>query len=243
MRTSNPALQDDTFYRSRVIGVETMTVPGVIMKTTLSLLLLLLTAGYTWMQVSQNPASATPWMMGGLITGFIIAMATVFKKEWSPVTAPLYALAEGLFIGGASAILEQAYPGIAFQAVSLTFGTLFAMLLAYRSGLIPVTEKFKLGIVAATGGIAIVYLIALVLSFFGINLAFVYSGGTFGILFSLFVVTIAALNLVLDFDSIEQGAKMGAPKYMEWYSSFALMVTLVWLYIEFLRLLAKMRER
>ena len=170
-------------------------------------------------------------------------MVTIFKQEWAPVTAPLYAFCEGFFLGGISSVFEASFPGIAIQATSLTLGTLVAMLAAYSSGYVRATEGFKLGVIAATGGIALVYFAAIILSFFGVSLSFVYGGGAFGIGFSLFVVVIAALNLVLDFDLIENGVRRGAPKYMEWYCSFALMVTLIWLYIEFLRLLAKARSR
>lgn len=244
MRSANPTLPDDLYYGSRVYGGERMTVQGVIFKTLISLLLVMLTAGYTWLKFSEtgNPAAVTPWMIGGAIVGFVLSLATVFKKEWALITAPLYALAEGLFIGGISAIFEQSYSGIVFQAACLTFGTLFAMLMAYQSGLIRVTETFKMIIVAATGGIALVYLIGIVLSFFGIGMQFIFGSGPFGILFSVFVVGVAAFNLVMDFDFIEKGSAMGAPKYMEWYGSFALMVTLIWLYIEFLRLLSKLRD-
>jgi uncharacterized YccA/Bax inhibitor family protein len=182
-------------------------------------------------------------MLGGLIGGFICAMVTVFKKEWSPVTAPIYALLEGLALGGLSAVLDLRYPGIAIQAVSLTFGTLFVLLLAYRSGLIQVTQKFRLGIVAATGGIMVFYLLEMVLGFFGIQFTSINGSGPIGIGFSLIVVAVAALNLVLDFDFIERGVNYGAPKYMEWYGAFGIMVTLVWLYLEILRLLSKLRSR
>lgn len=247
MRSSNPTLQPETFKRTGVAAQgEEMTIQGVINKTGLLLLCVLATAGWTWMQFFQsggNPASVQVWMWVGLLGGLGLAFATVFKKEWAPVTAPLYALAEGLFIGGISSIFEANYPGIVIQATSLTFGTLLAMLVAYRSGMVKATEGFKLGVVAATGGIAIVYFISIILSFFGVNLSFIYGNGALGIGFSLFVVVIAALNLVLDFDLIEKGAEYRLPKFMEWYCSFALMVTLIWLYIEFLRLLSKARSR
>jgi uncharacterized YccA/Bax inhibitor family protein len=210
------------------------------------MLLALITAGWTWMRFYQSgsdPASVTGWMMLGVFGGFAIALVTVFKKEWAPATAPIYALAEGFFIGGISSMFEAKYPGIVIQATALTFGTMAAMLAAYRSGFVQVTDNFRLGVVAATGGIALVYLTAIILSFFGIPVSFVYEGGFFGIAFSLFVVVIAALNLVLDFDLVEQGARRSLPKYMEWYCGFALMVTLIWLYVEFLRLLSKVRSR
>jgi uncharacterized YccA/Bax inhibitor family protein len=188
-------------------------------------------------------ADVAPLMFGGLIGGFIVAMVTVFKKEWSPVTAPIYALLEGLVLGGISAFMDLRYPGIAIQAVGLTFGTLFALLLAYRSGLIPVTQKLRMGIVAATGGIMVFYLLQMLLGFFGIQFSSINGNGFIGIGFSLIVVAVAALNLVLDFDFIERGVQYGAPKYMEWYGAFGIIVTLVWLYLEILRLLSKLRSR
>nr|MDP9323819.1 Bax inhibitor-1/YccA family protein [Acidobacteriota bacterium] len=178
-----------------------------------------------------------------VIAGFIVAMVTVFKQSWAPYTTPVYAAVEGVALGGISVVFEARYPGIVSQAVFLTFGTLGALLLAYRSGLIKATENFKLGVVAATGGIALLYLLSFILGFFGVNVPLIHSSGTFGILFSMFVVVIAALNLVLDFDFIEKGAERGAPKYMEWYGAFGLLVTLVWLYLEILRLLAKLQDR
>ena len=184
-----------------------------------------------------------PLVLGGALVGFVLAMVTAFKKTWAPVTAPLYALAEGVFVGALSAIFEMRYPGIVMQAVGLTFGTMAAMLLAYRSGLIRATDKFKLGVVAATGGIPLVYLASFVMGFFGHSFGFITGSSTIGILFSLAVVVIAALNLILDFDMIEQGVGAGAPKYMEWYGAFALVVTLVWLYLEMLRLLSKLQSR
>jgi uncharacterized YccA/Bax inhibitor family protein len=165
------------------------------------------------------------------------------KKTWAPVTTPLYAAFEGVALGGISVIFESQYPGIVSQAVFLTFGTLAALLFAYRSGLVKATENFKLGIVAATGGIALVYLLSFILGFFGMSVPLIHSSGTWGILFSMFVVVIAALNLVLDFDFIETGVERGSPKYMEWYAAFGLLVTLVWLYLEILRLLAKLNSR
>jgi uncharacterized YccA/Bax inhibitor family protein len=247
MRTANPALSDNTFSQFGYIqSSEAMTMQGTVVKTGVLLFLALLTAGWTWIQFYKsggNIAVVTPWLWVGMIGGFILAMVTVFKPVWCTVTAPLYALLEGFFIGGISAMMEASFPGIVIQATLLTFGTLFAMLAAYRSGLLRATENFKLGVIAATGGIALVYLTTFILSFFHINVPFIYGSGWAGIGFSLFVVVIAALNFVLDFDFIENGEKQGAPKYMEWYGAFALMVTLVWLYIEILRLLSKIRSR
>ena len=184
-----------------------------------------------------------PYTIAGAIGGFIVALVTVFKKTWSPITAPIYAVLEGLMLGGLSAIFEMQFKGIVVQAVGLTFGTLFCMLMAYKSGLIQATENFKLGVAAATGAICLLYFITMILGFFGVHMPYIHESGIVGIGFSLFVVVIAALNLVLDFDFIESGAASGAPKYMEWYGAFGLLVTLVWLYIEILRLLSKLRSR
>jgi len=243
MRTGNPALNAKTFERFGPIAAgEGMTIEGTVNRAAFLLLILMATATWTWTQTfAGTPVQGYLW--GGLLGGFAVALVTIFKPAWAPVTSPIYAALEGLALGAISAIFEARYPGIVIQAVALTFGTLVALLLAYRSGLIPVTENFKLGIVAATGGIAVFYLVAMGLSFFGIRIPFLHEGSWLGIGFSLFVVVIAALNLVLDFDFIEKGAEHGAPKYMEWYGAFGLMVTLIWLYLEILRLLSKLRSR
>lgn len=248
MTSSNPALPADTFSSLRYTADRSgaMTIQGTVIKTALLLFLALLSAGWIWMkfyQANANPSAIYAAILVGAIGGFIMALVTAFKKEWASITAPIYALLEGLFIGGVSATLEASFPGIVIQAAGLTFGTLFAMLAVYQSGLIKVTEGFKMGVFAATGGIAVVYLASFVLSFFGVQASFLYSNSWLSIGISLFVVVIAALNFVLDFDFIEQGVRMNVPRYMEWYGAFALMVTLVWLYIEFLRLLAKLRQR
>ena len=251
MRSGNPALKESTFLDlasgSVVRGASSaMTLNGTVNKTGVLLLLAVLTAAFAWSQIEftpEGPVGALPYVLGGALGGLVFALATVFKKEWAPVTAPLYAIVEGFFLGAISAMYNHLYQGIVLQAVLLTAGTLFALLFAYRSGLIKATENFKLGVVAATGGIALVYLATIVLGFFHINIPMIHESGIVGIGFSLFVVVIAALNLVLDFDFIESGVEQGAPKYMEWYGAFGLMVTLVWLYVEFLRLLAKLQSR
>lgn len=245
MQTGNPVLTGDVFPRNRSFASsDVMTINGTVVKTLILLLCVIATAAYTWSLYIKtgDPTSVTGWLVFGAVAGFIIALVTAFKKTWAPVTAPLYALAQGLFLGGISALFNVQYPGIAVQAIGLTFGTLAVMLFLYESGIIRATEKFKLGVFAATGAIFLIYLVSLILSFFGIQVGFIYESGIVGIGFSLFVVTIAALNLVIDFDVIEQGAATGAPKYMEWYGAFALMVTLIWLYLEILRLLSKMRS-
>ena len=247
MRSSNPALGNKSFE-----GVErpasladAMTLNGTVNKTGFLLLLTVITAGWAWnkFNTAESPAEYIPYVIGAALGGFVVALVTVFKKEWSPVLAPAYALLEGVVVGLVSAISEARFQGIVFQAVFLTFGTLFALLLAYRSGVIRATENFKLGVVAATGGIALIYLAGFVLGFFNVRIPYIHESGLIGIGFSLFVVVIAALNLVLDFDFIEQGVQHGAPKYMEWYGGFALLVTLIWLYLEILRLLSKLRSR
>ena len=214
-----------------------MTLDGTVNKTAISVLLLIISAYYTYLNQS------TAWVMIGGIGGFITALITVFKKEWSPYTVPVYAILEGLALGGISFVFNSMYDGIVSQAIQLTIGIFCALLFAYKTKIISPTENFKLGIFAATGGIGIVYFISFIMSFFGSGIGIISSNNTMGILFSGAVVVIAALNLVLDFDFIEEGAEMGAPKYMEWYGAFGLLVTLIWLYLEILRLLAKLSSR
>ena len=239
-RSGNPALTKKTFE-----GLEsdssnaTMTLDGTVNKTSLSLLILLFCAYYTYS--SQN----TSFIFLGFIGGFITALVTIFKKKLSPYTVPLYAVFQGLALGGISAIYNNMYTGIVQQAIFLTFGIFAALLFAYKTKIIEPTENFKLGVFAATGGIALVYIVSFIMSFFGSGLSVMnpQNASLMSIGFSIFVVLIAALNLVLDFDFIEQGVENSAPKYMEWYASFGLMVTLIWLYLEILRLLAKMQSR
>jgi uncharacterized YccA/Bax inhibitor family protein len=242
MRSANPALNSKTFTGLPQIGTEPMTLQGTVNKTVVLLICLFATAAWTWSRATAGEQTGA-WILVGAIGGFVTALVTVFKKQWAPVTAPIYALLEGLFIGALSAMLELQFPGIAMQAAALTFGTLFCLLLAYSSGLIRVSENFKLGVTAATGGIMLVYLASMILGFFGHTIPYIHGSGAIGIGFSLLVVGIAAMNLVLDFDFIESAASRGAPKYMEWYGAFGLMVTLIWLYIEMLRLLSKLRSR
>lgn len=259
MRNGNPALSEDTFEKLSDNGTfapppgtpahaqEVMTVEGTVNKTMILLLLAVISASVTWSMVLKpgGIGMAIPLMLGGMFTAFIVAMVTIFKPNISPYTAPVYALLEGLALGGISAVVNSQYPGIATQAVGLTFGTLAVMLLAYRTGLIQVTDKFRMGVVAATGGIAVFYLISMVMRMMGVGASFLAYDATspLAIGISLVVVVVAALNLVLDFDMIERGTKYRAPKFMEWYSAFSLMLTLVWLYLELLRLLARLSRR
>ncbi|MBK5254623.1 MAG: Bax inhibitor-1/YccA family protein [Vicinamibacteria bacterium] len=242
LRSGNPTLKADTFSLPRARSEEAMTVSGTVNKTGLSILILLVTASLAWNHVF-GVATIQPILWGSMIAGLIVALVTVFKPAWAPVTTPAYAAIEGLFLGTLSSLFELRYPGIVINAVSLTFAVLAVLLMAYSSGWIRPSENFKLGIAAATGGIFLVYVVSMGLSFFGKSVPLIHESGLVGIGFSLFVVTIAALNLVLDFDFIETGVEKGAPKYMEWYGAFGLLVTLVWLYLEILRLLAKLQDR
>jgi len=244
IRSNNPVLKEKAFTGQAITG-EAMTIQGTVNKTGLLLLFVVAAAAWTWgLSHSETPEAAFPWMIGGALGGLVVALITIFKKTWSPITAPIYAALEGLVLGGISAILERSYPGIAIQAVSLTFAVMFVMLLAYKFQIIRATRGFKLGVIAATGGIMLVYLVNMAMSFFfHTSMSFLYSATPLGIGISLFIVIIAALNLILDFDMIESAAAMGAPKYMEWYGAFGLMVTLIWLYMEILRLLSKVRRR
>jgi uncharacterized YccA/Bax inhibitor family protein len=243
-KTSNPALNEKTFEGRVAVAGEAMTLQGTVNKTGVLLLCVVITSAWTWgIAHSQAPEASLPWMMGGVVGGLVFALATIFKKEWSPITAPVYALCEGLVLGGISALLERSYPGIAIQAMGLTFGVTAVMLMLYRTGVLRATPKFTVGVVAATGGIFVVYMVDLVLGMFGRHVPLLNSSGPLGIGVSAVIVIIAALNLILDFDFVETGVHARAPKYMEWYGAFGIMVTLVWMYMEILRLLGKMRQR
>lgn len=240
LRSGNPALssksfQNITFSKSD----DVMTINGTVNKIAISLSILLICAYYTFI-------NANPLFIGvGFIGGFIVALITIFKKEWSPTTVPIYAALEGLALGGISSQFESMYEGIVSQAILLTLGILFTLLFAYKSKIIAATENFKLGVFAATGGIFIVYFVSFIMSLFGSGLPIMnpLNSSLFSIGFSLFVVVIASLNLVLDFDFIEEASEKNVPKYMEWYGAFGLLVTLIWLYLEILRLLAKLQSR
>ena len=246
-KSGNPTLSEKAFQGSIATNYsETMTLRGTLNKFGFMLLMLMGSAYYSWKEFNAG-GNVQPLIWTGLIAGLILALVITFKKEWSPYLAPAYALAEGLFLGAISAMYNMAFaeqaPNIIMNAVGLTFGTAIAMYLLYSFKIIKATEKFKSIIFTATAGIAIFYLIAMVLGFFGVHMAFLHEGSLMGIGFSLVVVAIAALNLILDFDMIEQGTAAGAPKFMEWYGAFGLMVTIVWLYLEILRLLSKLSDR
>lgn len=242
MNSGNPALRGTVFTGTRDT-TQPMTLRGTVNRTAMLLTIVLIGAGWVWnLYFSTGSASSImPYLIGGTVGGLVLAVVTIYKKQLAAVTSPVYALLEGFAIGAVSALYEARHPGIAVQAVALTMGTMACMLVAYRFGLIRATEKFKLGIVAATGGVALLYLIDLALMFFGHPMSMIHEGGVIGIGFSLVVVAIAALNLIIDFDMVEQGVAARSAKYMEWYCAFALVVTLVWLYLEILRLLSKRR--
>jgi len=238
LRSGNPVLSKKTFDNTFSVS-EKMTIEGTVNKTGVSLLILVGTGYLTF--DTLNPIL----LVGCGIGGFIFALVTIFKKEWAPITVPIYAALQGAMLGGISYMYNYLYDGIVTNAILLTVGILVSLLIAYRSGYIKATENFKLGIFAATGGIAIVYLVNFIMGFFGsgIGVMNINNASPLSIGFSIVVVIIAALNLVLDFDFIEEGAEKGAPKYMEWYGAFGLLVTLIWLYLEILRLLAKLNSR
>jgi uncharacterized YccA/Bax inhibitor family protein len=243
MATANPAMNEAVYRRAgrAFADARVMTIQGTVVKTAILLLILMAVAVYTWSQAIAGSPLVYGSLMVGSIGGFVVALLTIFFPKAAPFTAPIYAALEGLVLGAISAVFERMYPGIAIKAVGLSIGVLAIMLFVYGTGIIRVTEKLKIGIVAATGAICLVYLVDIVASFFGTRLPFIHESGLVGIGFSLFVVVIAALNLVLDFDFIERGVNMQAPKYMEWYGGFSLLVTLVWMYLEILRLLAKVQ--
>ena len=250
-KSGNPTLTEKMFDKSLEMDASlqgSMTVRGTINKFGFMMLMLIAGAAYNWHLYEELRQDTMQTLMYvGIFGGLATAIAISFKPNWSPFLAPLYALLEGLFIGGISVIMNAAfaktYPGLVMQAVGLTFGVAISMFVLYNFRIIKATERFKSVMFTATLGIGIFYLLTLVLGFFGVNVSFMHDSSLLSIGISLFVVGIAALNLILDFDMIEQGAERGAPKFMEWFGAFGLMVTIVWLYIEMLRLLSKLAGR
>jgi uncharacterized YccA/Bax inhibitor family protein len=244
MRTTNPTLNDSTFREwVRTAANTDVTLDGTVNKCLALVGLAILSATYTWNVSHMNERAGVAWIAVGAIGGLIVAVTTVFRKHWSQYTAPAYAVLEGLALGALSSRFDVQYPGIVVQCVGLTFGTLLVLLLAYKSRVIEPSENFRLGVVAATGAIALMYMMKLILALWGVTLGEWGQSGWVGIGLSGFIVVIAALNLVLDFDFIESGVAQGGAKYMEWYAAFGLLVTLGWLYVEILRLLAKLANR
>lgn len=246
-KSGNPALGENTFARLAPVAdsASAMTLQGTVNRIAFLLIVVFAGAIFTWWRfnVTQDFASVAFYFWGGLVGAFVIAIVLAFKKPWAPYLAWAYAALEGLSLGGLSALLDASYPGIAFQALLLTFGILGVLLLVYTLHIIRPTENFKLIVASATGGIAVYYLVSIGLSLFGIRAPLINDNSWLGIGFTLVVVVIAALNLVVDFDFIEQGVEQGAPAYMEWYAAFGILVTLIWLYVELLRLLTKLRSR
>ena len=242
MTSSNPVLKDTTFQNVRELSGARMTAEGAVMKTVALLFLVICAGAYTWSQVTRGE-NVGPWMVAGFVGGLISCLATVFKPRWSPISAPIYALCQGLAMGGLSAFFEIKYPGIVLNAIGLTLGVLLIMLASYRLGWLRATPAFTRGVVCATAAIALFYLVTMVSRLFGMQTPMLHDGGLLSIGISLVVVCVAALNLILDFSVIEEGAAQGAPIYMEWYAAFGLVVTLLWLYVEILRLLSKLQKR
>lgn len=254
MRSSNPALNDRVFAAYKVSTATLdrpqveeawrtrMTLDGVVLRSA-TLLAIVLATGWIGWRAAERAGGLPGWVMLALLGGLGVAIFTIFKPDVARYTAPVYAALEGFLLGAVSAIYAAAYEGIVLQAVMLTAGVFGLMLFLHGSGIIRVTDKFRLGVVAATGAVFLVYMVSFVMRLFGADMPMIHEASTFGILFSLAVVGIAALNLVLDFDFIRQGTEAGLPKHLEWYAAFSLLVTLVWLYLELLRLLAKLRER
>ncbi len=238
LASGNPALKAMERTIHADIDQPVMTVQGTVNKILILMGCLLLTATYAWSQAKSPNIQII--MFGGLIGGLIFSLITIFKPNAAPFTAPIYAMCQGLFLGALSAVVQNAVgPNvpIVMQAAGLTFATLVAMGIAYKTGVIKVTAKFRAGVVAATGAVFLVYFVTMILRLFGVDVPFIHQGGAIGIGISLVVIVIAALNLTLDFDFIERGAENNLPKNYEWYGAFGLMVTLVWLYLEILRLL------
>jgi uncharacterized YccA/Bax inhibitor family protein len=243
MATANPAMNEAVYQRAgrAYAGTAVMTLEGTVLKTAGLLLVLIAAAGYTWSQAAAGSPLTYGLLMVGSIGGFVTALLTIFVPKASPFSAPIYAGLEGLVLGAVSASFNAKYHSIAFQAVGVSVGVLAMMLFVYGTGLIRVTDKFRIGLVSATGAICLVYVADMLLSLFGIRIPYIHESGLVGIGFSVVVVIIAALNLVLDFDFISRGVQLQAPKYMEWYGGFSLLVTLVWMYLEILRLLSKLQ--
>lgn len=257
---ANPALNERTFAPERLRTIdpgrleggvvdeawrERMTLDGVVVRS-LTLFPILLVTGYlAWQSVDRGDGTvAFPgWLLIAVLGGLGVAILTIFKPKLSPITAPIYAAIEGLVLGAISAVYENAYDGIVLQAVMLTAGVFLLMLTLFSKRIVTVDDKFRRGVMMATGAVFLVYMITLVLNLFGASVPYIHDSGPVGILFSLVVVGIASANLLLDFDLIEKGIQAGAPKWMEWYAAFGLLVTLVWLYLELLRLLSKLRDR
>lgn len=239
MEISNPLLKREGAFSTAWTSGESMTLQGVVNKSGILLLLCLASGAFAWTHPELRGALLITGMLGGLIA----CLVGTFKPATSPIAAPAYAILEGLALGAISQVIEHRYPGIVLNAMLLTFGVLGVMLAAYTTRTIVVTERLMKGVFAATAAVFLVYLIDMLLGFFGHRVPFIHESGPLGIGISLVIVGIAAFNLLLDFAVIEDNVRSGAPRFMEWYCGMALLVTLVWLYLELLRLLSKLRGR
>lgn len=243
MARSNPALKDSVFRAALAdSSSERMTISGTVFKAMVLIALTAFSAAWVWQATIKNPAIVGPAVLVGALGGLAVSFIAIFRPRTSPFVAPLYAVLEGLALGAISAMYEVRYHGLPVMAVGLTLMVALGMLLAYQTGLLRATDTFRRVVISATAGIMLFYLLSIGLRFFGVQMPLINDAGPLGIGLSVVFTAVAALNLVLDFDLIERGAKQGAPKYMEWYGGFALLVTLVWLYLEILRLLGKMRR-
>lgn len=245
MRTGNPTLQENTFTKVATYKEQSrMTLGGTVNKSFILLFLVIVSAYFSWIYLPTVSTSASSVILtGSIVLGFIVSLICVFNPRQAFILGPIYAVLEGVFLGNISRSYNIAFDGIVLQAVLLTLSIFFVLLMLYKTKIIQATRNFRLMVVSATVGIGIVYFITFILSLFGVYVPYIHSNGAVGLLISVFVVVMAALNLVLDFDFIERGVEHGSPKYMEWYGAFGLVVTLVWLYLEVLRLLGKMRSR
>lgn len=247
-KSSNPVMSDRIFQSAytETQAADVMTVQGAGIKTAILIALAFVAAAFSWQTAQEQPQLVMGYVFGGSIVGLILVLVSSFKPTTSPYVAPLYAIAEGFALGAISMLVANAapqYANLPFQAVCLTFGTLFCMAMVYSNGWIKVTDKLRTGLYAALGAIFLIYLVSFIVNLFGGTIPYIHGSGPIGIGFSVIVVGVAAFFLLLDFDFIERGAQYGAPKYMEWYGALGLMVTLVWLYLEILRLLMKIQSR
>ena len=245
-RSSNPTLSDKIFDDAGAVQrSQAMTIQGTVDKLFILTVLMVAAAVVTWNWVGtpERAALGLALALGGALVGFVVGLITCFARSWAPFLSPVYALSQGLFLGAISFTYEKLYNGIVVESLGLTIAVLLILLFAYKTRLIKVTDHLRAGIIAATGAIALLYLVEFILGFFNIAVPSINGTGPIGIAFSLLVVFIASMNFVLDFDFIERGAEDGAPKYMEWYGAFGLLVTLIWVYLEILRLLSKLRRR
>lgn len=242
IKSGNPALSDNRLKVETLSNEAKMTAKGAVKKTLVLLAIVVLTGSLSWSMAESNPSLAQALTIGGGIAGFITALIIIFKQTTAPILSPLYAVFQGAFLGAISMLYENLYDGIVLQAILITLCILLVMLSLYQHGVIKVTQKFRMGVIAATGGVALVYFFSFIMGFFGVQIPYIHGSGIMGIGFSVVIVVIASLNLALDFDFFDKGEEHQLPKYMEWYGAFGLMITLIWLYLEILRLLSKTRR-